>query len=178
MKFSELKGRAVVSLDNATKLGTVEDLMIDPVHRHIVSLKIRTGVFSATRFVPAAEVKNVGADAVTVSVNAGLVDTMTNAAGAGQPDTAAPGTGAAGVASPATPVELTSILGLQVVTDAGTLVGNLHDVVFDWSNLTITGYEVRESGMFSKVQEFTATPDVRFGDKIITMPAALFSQPG
>lgn len=174
MKFSELKGRAVVSLDNATKVGTVEDLMIDPVNRHIVSLKIRTGVFSATRFVPAAEVKNVGADAVTVSVNASVVDTMTNAAGSEQPDTAAQGTG---VASPETPVELTSILGRKVVTDAGTLVGNLHDVVLDWSNLTITGYEVQESGMFTKVQEFTATPDVRFGDKIITMPAALFSQP-
>ena len=157
MKFSELKGRAVVSLDNATKIGEVDDLMIDPTSRHIVAVKVRTGFFSAAQFVPAAEVKNVGADAVTVAAN---VEPAPPATAGGQP-----------------PVELTNIIGNQVVTDAGTLVGELRDVVLDWANLTITGYEVREGGLLGHAQEFTATPDVRFGDKIITMPAALLSQP-
>ena len=157
MKFSELKGRAVVSLDDAQKLGEVEDLMVDPVSRHIGSLKVHTGLFQATRFVLAGDVKNVGADAVTVSSTAAA--------------TSAP------AADDAPLVELTRILGNKVVTDAGTLVGELHDVILDWATLTITGYQVRENGLFAKVQEFAATPEVHFGDKIITLPAQLLSHP-
>jgi sporulation protein YlmC with PRC-barrel domain len=156
MKFSELKGRAVVRLEEAQRIGEVEDLMIDPVSRHIVSLKVRTGLFSAAELVPAAEVKNVGADAVTIAL----------------PVEPAPQSAAG-----APPIALTSILGNKVVTDAGTLVGELQDVLLDWANLAITGYEVREGGVFAKTQEFTATPDLRFGEKIITMPAQLLSQP-
>ncbi|MGI8586526.1 MAG: PRC-barrel domain-containing protein [Chloroflexia bacterium] len=158
MKFSELKGRAVVSLDDAKKIGDVEDIMVDPVGRHIVGLKVRTGVFSASEFVRAAEVKNIGADAVTVSANANSAPVPAESA--------------------ESPIGLTSILGNKVVTDTGTLVGELRDVLIDWTNLTITGYEAGESGLFAKVRAFTATPDVRFGDKIITLPAELLSQPG
>jgi uncharacterized protein YrrD len=157
MKFSELKGRAVVSLADARKIGEVEDLMVEPASRRIESLKVRTGRFRAAQFVPAGEVKNVGVDAVIVAANA---------------DPAAPG-GASG--SPL--VELTRILGNKVLTDAGTLVGELRDVLLDWATLTITGYEVSAGGLFAQAQEFTATPEVRFGDKIITMPAQLLNQP-
>jgi sporulation protein YlmC with PRC-barrel domain len=157
MKFSELKGRAVVRLEEAQRIGEVEDLMVEPVSRHIVSLKVRTGLFSAAELVPAAEVKNVGADAVTIA------------------PTAEPAPPSAAGAPPL--IALTTILGNKVVTDAGTLVGELQDVLLDWANLAITGYEVREGGVFAKTQEFAATPDLRFGEKIITIPAQLLSQP-
>ena len=167
MKFSELKGRAVISLDDATKIGEVEDLMVDPVSRHIVSLKVRVGHFKAAKLVPATDVKNVGADAVTLTTNSLLADKPADSTVSGV---------ASSVSAPGA-VGLSSILGTKVVTDAGTLVGQLKDVIFDWSTLDITGYEVSEGGMFAKSQEFTATPDVRFGEKIITMPAELLSQP-
>ncbi|HET7079593.1 MAG TPA: PRC-barrel domain-containing protein [Chloroflexia bacterium] len=157
MKFSELKGRAVVRLEEAQRIGEVEDLMVEPVSRHIVSLKVRTGLFSAAELVPAAAVKNVGADAVTIA------------------STAEPAPPSASGAPPL--IALSTILGNKVVTDAGTLVGELQDVLLDWANLAITGYEVREGGVFAKTQEFTATPDLRFGEKIITMPAQLLNQP-
>src|SRR6476660_6007037 len=69
MKFSELKGRAVVSLEDAKKRGEVQDLMIEPSSRRIISLKVNNGLFHAARLVPAADVKNVGADAVTISAS-------------------------------------------------------------------------------------------------------------
>ncbi len=171
MKFSELKGRAVVSLDNATKLGQVEDLMMEPATWHIVGLLVRTGMFSRSVLVPAGEVHNIGADAVTIS--APLAE-ATDAAGSPQPT---PPAGLETVESAGSLVKLTSILGIKVVTDAGTLVGELGDILLDWANLTITSYEVREQGVFGKVRQFVATPEVRFGEKIITMPAALLSQP-
>ena len=167
MKFSELKGRAVVSLDDATKIGAVEDLMVEPVSRQILGLKVRTGRFSSAQMVPVADVKNVGADAVTLTTNSMLASTAPDGKPTG-PDSSVISPGA---------VELTGILGTKVVTDAGTLVGQLSDVLLDWSNMVITGYEVRANGMFAKAQEFAATPDVRFGDKIITIPAQLLSQP-
>src|SRR6059058_5439314 len=67
MKFSELKGRAVVSLDSATKLGEVEDLLLDTDSRETIGVKVKTGLFGGTLVVPIAQVKSVGPDAVTVT---------------------------------------------------------------------------------------------------------------
>ncbi|MDQ3703813.1 MAG: PRC-barrel domain-containing protein [Chloroflexota bacterium] len=167
MKFSELKGRAVVSLEDASKIGEVQDLMIEPGTRRIISLKVKTGMFSSARLVPATDVKNVGADAVTISAHA--------VSAAGQEGN---GNGSNGSTEGTQAlVKLTGILGNKVVTDAGTFVGELHDILLEWVDLTITGYEVRESGMFAKTQEFAATPDVSYGDKMITIPAVLLNQP-
>ena len=68
MKFSELKGRAVINLQDASKIGEVEDLIVEPDGHHIVSIKVRTGLFHPSKLVSVADVKNVGADAVTISV--------------------------------------------------------------------------------------------------------------
>ena len=57
------------------------------------------------------------------------------------------------------------------------MLGELHDVVFDWVDLRITGFEVRESGLFAKTQEFAAAPEVRYGEKMITIPEQLLNQP-
>ncbi len=170
MKFSELKGRAVVNLEDASKIGEVQDLMIEPGSRRIISLKVKTGMFSSAKLVPATAVKNVGADAVTLSANAGH----------GSQEGTTPhqqGNGSGSLEGTQALVKLTGILGNKVVTDAGTFLGELHDILIDWSDLTITGYEVRESGMFAKTQEFAATPDVSYGDKMITIPALLLNQP-
>jgi uncharacterized protein YrrD len=178
MKFSELKGRPVINLEDATKIGEVEDLIIEPGSHRIVAVKVRTGMFHPAQIIPVADVKNVGADAVTVSVSDNPANSPVDTAGpaiqsgAGLPD-----------ASAKTPenaqptIEITGILGNKVVTDAGTMAGELRDVLFDWSNLTITGYEVHEGGLFGKAQEFAAAPEVRYGDKLITIPAQLLSHP-
>lgn len=182
MKFSELKGRAVVSLEDAKKIGEVEDLMVEPDSHHIVSIKVRTGLFHAAKLVPVNDVKNVGADAVTISAGAtpannpgddANLDSSSDADQSGTEQSAS--TGSPERSQP--PIEITSILGKKVVTDAGTMVGELRDVLFDWVGLTITGYEVREDGLFTKAQEFAATPGVRYGDKLITIPAQLLNHP-
>ena len=177
MKFSELKGRTVVNLEDAKKIGIVQDLMIEPGSRRIVSLKVKTGRFRAAKLVPATDVKNVGADAVTISVNASPMNIPADAAsssrfGSGQQSASFR---SSEIAQPL--VKLTSILGNKVVTDAGTFVGELHDILVDWVDLTITGYEVRGDGLFAKAQEFAATPEVSYGDRMITIPAQLLSQP-
>ena len=66
MKLSELKGRAVVHIDNAEKIGELADLLVDPDSRRVVGISVRHGLFGESRTVPAAQVKSIGADAVTV----------------------------------------------------------------------------------------------------------------
>jgi uncharacterized protein YrrD len=185
MKFSELKGRAVVDLEDARKIGEVEDLMVEPHGHSIVSLKVRTGLFHAPKIVRVADVKNVGADAVTISVGASPAPipadmAMANPAASGNADQSAAqqqSTSSKSSERSQPLIEITSILGNKVVTDAGTMVGELSDAMVDWVGLKVTGYEVREGGLFAKAQEFAATPEVSYGNKLITIPAQLLSHP-
>lgn len=181
MKFSELKGRAVINLADARKIGEVEDLIVEPESHHIVSVKVRTGMFHAAQVIAVADVKNVGGDAVTVSTGPGADGSIT-----GQDNVASQNSSAASTAATENSAEsasaqpligITSILGNKVVTDAGTMVGELSDVMVDWVDLTITGYEVHDGGIFAKAREFGDTPEVRYGDKLITIPAQLLSHP-
>lgn len=182
MKFSELKGRAVVNLEDASKLGTIEDLLVDAESHHIVSIKVRTGMFHAAQIIPVADVKNVGGDAVTIATGGTANITSTPESTAQQKIAASQSEGSATSTSPTpvgpqAPIEITSLLGNKVVTDAGTMVGDLSDVMIDWVDLTITGYEVHMGGPFTKAQEFVDTPGVRYGNKLITLPAELLNHP-
>jgi sporulation protein YlmC with PRC-barrel domain len=171
MKFSELKGRAVVNLEDASKIGEVEDLMVEPDSHHIASVKVRTGMFHAARIIPVSDVKNVGGDAVTISTGAGIanIDSMPESIAPqqmsasqsnsdGGATTATSSVGSVGPVGSQPLIEITSILGNKVVTDAGTMVGELSDVMIDWVDLTIMGYEVHMGGLFTKAQEFVDTP--------------------
>jgi uncharacterized protein YrrD len=153
MKFSELKGRAVINVEDATKVGEVENLLLDPGSRKVLGLKVKTsGLFSSPLIVAVPQIINIGPDAVTVKADLSSSDKAK---------------------SEKEWVELTDILGNKVVTDAGTMVGEIHDVLLDPVSAAVTGYEVREGGMFAKSLEIAATPDVRYGEKLITIPAPL-----
>lgn len=156
MKFSELKGRAVVNVEDAKKIGEVENLFLDPGSRRLLSLKVKTGgLFSTALIVPVSQILNIGPDAVTVKS-----DTV--------------GSDQVGSTPPAQePVEVTAILGNKVVTDAGALVGEVHDVLLDPVSAAVTGYDVREGGLFGKSLEISATQGIRYGEKLITVPAPL-----
>lgn len=187
MKFSELKGRAVVNLEDAKKIGAVEDLMVEPESHRIVSVKVSSRMFHAAQMIPVANVKNVGGDAVTISTGAGMATPSSTAESTlGQQMAVSQGSNG-GSATTATisvvplgsqpAIEITSLLGNKVVTDAGTMVGELRDVMVDWVDLTITGYEVHTGGVFTKAQEFVDTPGVHYGNKLITIPAELLNHP-
>jgi uncharacterized protein YrrD len=153
MKFSELKGRAVINVEDATKIGEVENLLLEPGGHQLLGLKVKTsGLFSSPLIVAISQIINIGPDAVTVKA-----DPVTSDKSNSRKEW----------------VELTAILGNKVVTDAGTMVGEVHDVLLDPVSASVTGYEVREGGLFAKSLEIAATSDVRYGEKLITIPAPL-----
>lgn len=173
MKFSELRGRAVVDINDSKKIGELTDILIDPATRRPVGIKVKSGLFGQPQVVPIEHLRSVGPDAVTVAGH-------TEQAIVQQSDSDVPQTLPQTAPEPALPplqqpVDASDINGHKVITDSGTLVGEVQDLVLDPGTLSITGYEVRPGGLFARPQEIAVTPEVRHGENLITVPASLLN---
>jgi uncharacterized protein YrrD len=163
MKFSELKNRAVVDVDQAKTIGHLDSLLIDPATRAVKGLKVKSGLFDSGHVLPLSQVRSVGQDAITVSQ--ALVGSATDAT---EPTSSEderlknlPG--------------VDSVIGSQVVTSSGKLVGQISDLLLD-DQLTITGYEVSQGGLFAKKHSIEATPDLNFGNKMVIISEQVANQ--
>jgi len=67
VKASDLKGRAVVTLSDAAKVGTIDDILFDAEYRAVLGFRVKKGTFGKPDAVTRENVTAVGADAVTVS---------------------------------------------------------------------------------------------------------------
>jgi sporulation protein YlmC with PRC-barrel domain len=123
IRASDLRGRAVVDLESAVKLGEVEDVLLDPDGRRVAGLALTRGRpllgggTGADALVPASAVQAVGGDVVTVR-------------GGAEP------TGADLTGFP----RLGQIVGRKVVTHAGAVLGPIEDVLIEPSDGRIVGY--------------------------------------
>ncbi len=193
MKFSELKGRAVVSLEDARKVGEVEDILLDPHSRRTSGIKVKTGLFSPPVVVPVEQVKGVGPDAITFTprvereqgVKVERVEAEAGAQVQAQAQAQVPPAPAERPAPQATDadeaagrsISLTGMLGDKVLTDTGTLLGEVQDVLIDPATLTVTGLVVGTGGLFARSRDIPLSSEVRYGDKLITVPAPLSESP-
>ena len=50
MKASELRGRAIVSLAEAQKLGEVDDVLLAPGQSRVAGIRIKHGLFGPTQY--------------------------------------------------------------------------------------------------------------------------------
>ena len=67
MQANELKGRAVVVLSNAEKVGQVEDVLFDAPFRQVLGFRVKKGgLLGKTEALPRESVTSIGADALTV----------------------------------------------------------------------------------------------------------------
>lgn len=67
MRADDLKGRAVVTLANASKIGHVDDVLFDSAYRTVLGFRIKSSVWRHAEALPRAHVAAVGADAITVA---------------------------------------------------------------------------------------------------------------
>ena len=118
MNTNKIKGLAVVSLAEGTKLGAVDHALYDPTTLHLRALQVTGG--GQTFLVPLDQVRTIGADAVMVASSQ-----ATQAVAKG---------GAFGDL-----VDLGRLQRLKVVDASGTLVGTLHDLDLD----PATGHALR-----------------------------------
>jgi uncharacterized protein YrrD len=157
MKASELKGRAVISLADAQKVGEVDNVLVDCSQNQVVGFRVKHGLFSSAQVLRAQDVRSVGPDAITIANRELLVDRESAADLHPIPD-------------------LNALSGINVVSESGTLVGALDDVDVDPSNLAVTAYYLGGSLWEHLTQgnkHFPSTPGLRFGGKLLIIPDTL-----
>jgi sporulation protein YlmC with PRC-barrel domain len=68
MKFSDLRSRAVVTLEEAKKTGEVQEILVEPDSDQIVSFRVETDSLGRAKLVPVADARKVVAGTVMISV--------------------------------------------------------------------------------------------------------------
>ncbi len=158
MKASELKGRAVISLADAQKVGEIDNILVDCSQNQVVGFRVKHGgLFSSAQVLRAHDVRSVGPDAITIPNRELLVDRETASDLQGIPD-------------------LNALSGINVVSESGTLVGSLDDVDMDGQNMAVTGYYLGGSlweHLTGGTKRFAASPGLRFGGKLLVIPDSL-----
>ncbi len=161
MKASDLKGRAVVTLADAAKVGQVDDVLFDAAFRQVLGFRVKKGTFGHTDAVTRANVSAVGADALTVPspevINA--EDRFAELAGAATTSQAH---------------------GTKVVTEGGDLLGAIVELELDDEARTVLTYTL-DAPLLDKlrhrVPSFNATQVLRLGEGgIMIVPDALAAQ--
>ena len=127
MRASELKGRAVVSLSNAEKIGEVEDVLFDAQFRQVLGFRVkRGGLFGKAHALLRDSVGSVGASALTVQ----------------SPDAVNEEERFAELAHAAT---LSQVERTQVVTEGGQLLGTIAHLEIDADVRKVTAYTLASS---------------------------------
>jgi sporulation protein YlmC with PRC-barrel domain len=126
MDVHTLKSMAIISVQEGTKLGYVEEPLLDLVARKVVALQVRGE--SGTFIVPFDAVASVGTDAITV---------------ASSQATHAPSTG--GTADRL--LDLDALRKLKIVDHAGTLLGAISRVEIDHASGAIIRLAAHKGGM-------------------------------
>ena len=163
IRASELRGRPVVDLGSALKLGEIDEVALDPEGRRVAGLVLGRptllgGGGAADPFVPASAVHAIGGDVVTVH---GGAETS-------------------GVDLSGFP-RLGQIVGRKVVTHAGTVLGPIDDVLVEPSDGRIVGYTLGAGGpgglgrLFGdrgrEGQDYVrADADLRIGPELVVVP--------
>jgi len=159
IKASSLKGRPVVSVNDAEKLGSIADVFFDLASGQVVAFHISPGLIGSLKTLLAPNISTIGADAITIKDKAALQ----NQAGANYQ----------------TAVGLNQLQGMKVVSDQGTLLGTLGDVALDPVTLRIDCYEMSGSlwqHIRNTERTFAQVPGLRFGKDLIIVPDAVAAE--
>jgi sporulation protein YlmC with PRC-barrel domain len=137
MDASKLKGMAVVSLAEGTKLGTVARPLIDLAALRLVALQVKGD--AGTFVIPFEQIQQVGTDAITV---------------ASSRVTQIPGTDSAATAL----LDLDQIGKLKVVDQAGTFLGTVAQLTIDAASGQISHLGAHKGGMLGMGGTTTPIP--------------------
>jgi uncharacterized protein YrrD len=129
MRANDLKGRAVLALSNAEKIGQVDDVLFDSQFRRVLGFRVkRGGLFGTAQALLRDSVASVGADALTVQ----------------SPDAVNDEERFADLAHAST---LSQVERTKVVTEGGALLGTVAHLEIDDGARTVTAYTLASSLM-------------------------------
>ena len=137
IRATELAGRAVVDIDAAEKVGTIDKIILDPDGRQVAGFVVtRAGSgfpgSKAQALIPASGVHAVGPDAVTIRQTAVAGSDITRL------ETLPRGS---------------DVIGRKVVSEDGRFLGKVSDVLIDRGDGRIVGYLLSEHTPTAKAEE-------------------------
>ncbi len=124
MRITQLRGLRVISLSEALKMGSVEDILLDPTCRWVAALRVHGGgPGGKDHLIMRQAIKRVGQHAVILGAPMGTTE-----------ETNEPTLDRL--------IDLKTFIGLEVVTDEGVLLGRIHDAEIDPQTLNIIEYDL------------------------------------
>jgi uncharacterized protein YrrD len=112
MRLSELRGKPVVSIAEARRVGIVDDALVDPSFRRLTALRIRSEGHGPGVLVEIGNVRGIGPDAVTITAREALMLPERASQAAGDPP-------------------LREAINSRLVTERGEAIGRLREIDFD-----------------------------------------------
>lgn len=154
MDIGKLKGMAVVSVTEGSRLGRVDGLLFEPQALQVAALRVKGD--SGEFIVPFDQIKSIGVDAITVESSQ-----VTQIAGAGGAH--------AGL------IDLDQIKKLQVVDAAGTLIGSVETLEIEPTTgrlATLTAHKGGLLGLGGTSATIEAGAVQSVGGEIITISSS------
>jgi uncharacterized protein YrrD len=155
IKASELKGRAVVSLTQAEKIGTVASVILDPAASRVAGLTVRTGILGGPKILRSSDIRSLGIDAVTIHDSSLLHDDTGEVPELKDLPT------------------LDDMIEMKIISESGQLLGTLGNVEIDPDQYQITRYELSGT-LWDQLKHsnrtFDAVPGLRFGKQLLVVP--------
>jgi uncharacterized protein YrrD len=154
-KWSDLNGLAVVALDNGKKVGSCDDFYLDLANSTIYALRVKTGMFGH-RILPVAEIRSIGQDAITTSVEGTLHDESD--------DTHLSST-----------AQGSKLLSYKIMSASGTVVGSVGNILLDVQTpnaMRIATFELA-GGILSRISghypEVSISQLLRYGEDVLVI---------
>jgi uncharacterized protein YrrD len=158
-KWTELRGMAVVTLDDGKKVGTCDDFYFDlPTHR-VYALRVRTGLLGH-KVLPVSGINAIGQDAITTASGEELGDKLNDA----QASNLASGQ---------------ALLAYKIMSANGTLVGTIGNVLLDVSSPSAPGIAAIELAgglrerLGGRYPSFPASMIQSYGHDVLVIPEEL-----
>jgi uncharacterized protein YrrD len=121
MHARELRGRAIVTLSDAAKVGTVDDVLFDAAYKVVLGFRVKRGAFSQPEAILRDNVQSVGRDAITIPAPDSI----------NSPSRLAALTGA---------TTESQARGTKIVSENGDFLGTVSDLEIDDVARIVTGY--------------------------------------
>lgn len=161
MNSKQLKGLAVISIKDGEKLGTIDQIFIDPAAKKVVGFAVKPpgsgllmpGDASAPNFIDVDDVHAVGQDAVTLSDKGAVRGDQTRA----QLDQL---------------MELDELTKLKTVTEGGTALGGVESFEIDDRGFRLREMEV-SAGFFQSNRHVRIGQVISIGHDLVVVDNAV-----
>ncbi len=160
MNGKHLKGLTVISIADGERLGTIDRVLVDPEAKQVIGFAVSHGGLlnsEAPAVIDADDVHSLGPDAVTIADRGAVRGDQTTAR---QNEL----------------MDLDELLKLRVVTEGGTLVGDVADIQIDEKSFAVRDVDV-SPGFFKNNQHVPINQVISIGRELIMVDNAVCAAP-